>query len=277
MEFYEQGRKNGDFETGIRLALQSILVSPRFLFRLEQAPADAAEDRVGDLSHQRSGSRVAAVVLPLGHRVPTRSCEGRERRVAPHAGRAREAGAAHARRSGGPRRCRRASRAQWLRLQDLEKIIPDYLLYPQYDDTLAQAMKRETELFFDSIVREDRSVLDLLTADYTFVNERLAKHYGIPNVTGSAFRRVHAARLPPRPARPGQHPDADVGRRSHLAGAARQVGDGSAARHAAAAAAAERAGARRLGQGQRGRQDAVDARAHGRAPQEPDVQRRATA
>ena len=79
---------------------------------------------------------------------------------------------------------------QWLRLQDLEKIHPDYLLFPEYDDTLAQAMQRETELFFDSIVREDRSVLDLLTADYSFVNERLAKHYGIPNVTGSSFRRV---------------------------------------------------------------------------------------
>jgi hypothetical protein len=79
---------------------------------------------------------------------------------------------------------------QWLRLQDLEKIHPDYLIYPQYDDTLAQAMQRETELFFDSIVREDRPVLDLLTADYSFVNERLAKHYDIANVTGSAFKRV---------------------------------------------------------------------------------------
>ena len=79
---------------------------------------------------------------------------------------------------------------QWLRLQDLEKIHPDYLLFPQYDDTLAQAMQRETELFFDSLVREDRPVLDLLTADYTFVNERLAKHYNIANVTGNAFRRV---------------------------------------------------------------------------------------
>ena len=80
--------------------------------------------------------------------------------------------------------------AQWLRLQDLEKIHPDYLLFPQYDDTLAQSMQKETELFFDSIVREDRPVLDLLTADYSFVNERLAKHYGIPNVTGSEFKRV---------------------------------------------------------------------------------------
>ena len=84
--------------------------------------------------------------------------------------------------------------SQWLRLQDLDKIFPDYLLYPQYDDTLAQAMKQETELFFDSLVREDRSLLDLLTADYSFVNERLARHYGIPNVTGNAFQRVT---LPP--------------------------------------------------------------------------------
>ena len=80
--------------------------------------------------------------------------------------------------------------SQWLRLQDLEKIHPDYLFYPQYDDTLANAMKRETELFFSSLVKEDRSVLDLLTADYSFVNERLAKHYGIPNVTGTEFQRV---------------------------------------------------------------------------------------
>ena len=84
--------------------------------------------------------------------------------------------------------------SQWLRLQDLDKIFPDYLLYPQYDDTLAKAMKKETELFFDSIVREDRSLLDLVTADYSFVNERLAIHYNIPNITGSAFQRVT---LPP--------------------------------------------------------------------------------
>jgi hypothetical protein len=80
--------------------------------------------------------------------------------------------------------------SQWMRLQDLDKIQPDYLLYPQYDGTLAASMKRETELFFDSIVREDRPVTDLITADYTFVNERLAKHYGIPNITGPAFQRV---------------------------------------------------------------------------------------
>ena len=109
--------------------------------------------------------------------------------------------------------------AQWLRLHDVDQILPDALLYPYFDRSLGRAMMRETELFFDSLVREDRSVLDLLTADYTFVNERLARHYGIPNVTGNEFRRVTVPRRSPRPARPGQHPDAHLGRRSHLAGA----------------------------------------------------------
>jgi hypothetical protein len=80
--------------------------------------------------------------------------------------------------------------SQWLRLQDLERVIPDPILYPYSDQTLSLALKRETELFFESLVREDRSVLDLLTADYTYVNERVARHYGIPNVTGANFRRV---------------------------------------------------------------------------------------
>jgi hypothetical protein len=79
---------------------------------------------------------------------------------------------------------------QWLRLQDVEKIRPDALLYTSYDYSLARSFKRETELLFDSIVREDRNVLDLLTADYTFVNERIARHYGIANITGDHFRRV---------------------------------------------------------------------------------------
>ena len=134
--------------------------------------------------------------------------------------------------------------AQWLRLSDVERMLPDALLYPYYDHTLGDAFVRETELFFDSLVREDRSVLDLLTADYSFVNERIARHYGIPNITGTGVPARDAARRAPRPARPGQHPGADVGRRPHLAGDARQMDHGSAARIAAAAAAAERAGAR---------------------------------
>ena len=134
--------------------------------------------------------------------------------------------------------------SQWLRLQDLERVMPDPIVFPYSDQTLSVALKKETELFFDSLVREDRSLLDLLTADYTFVNERVARHYGIPNVTGTEFRRVTRAGLPPRHPRPRQRADADLDRRPHLAGDARQVGDGGAARHAAAAAAAQRAGAR---------------------------------
>ena len=83
---------------------------------------------------------------------------------------------------------------QWLQLRNLRGIVPNSDAFPDFDDNLRQAFRREAELFFESIMREDRSVLDLLTADYTFVNERLARHYGIPDVFGSQFRRVHADR-----------------------------------------------------------------------------------
>ena len=189
LEFYARGRKTGDFENGIRLALQSILVSPRFLFRLEQAPAAqlktaSAPYRIGDqelasrLSFFLWGAGPDAELMKAASSGALRTSAGVDKQV---------------RRMLADQRSEALSRrfaGQWLRLQDLEKMIPDYLLFPQYDDTLAQAMSRETELFFDSIVREDRNVLDLLTADYSFVNERLAKHYGISNVTGNQFRRV---------------------------------------------------------------------------------------
>jgi len=189
MQFYAQGRQRGDFESGVRMALQSILASPRFLFRLEQAPAVTRAAAPVRISDQDLASRLSfflwdtvpdAELVKAAAQGALRTPAGLERQV---------------------RRMLADSRAealstrfasQWLRLQDLDQIFPDYLLYPQYDEPLARAMRRETELFFDSIVREDRSVLELLTADYTFVNERLAKHYGIPNVTGNTFRRVAA-------------------------------------------------------------------------------------
>jgi mono/diheme cytochrome c family protein len=188
--FYEQGRKKGDFESGVRMALQSILVSPRFLFRLEQAPPETKlvkASRTYRISDQDLASRLSfflwatvpdAELIKAAASGVLRTPAGFDKQV---------------RRMLADRRSESLSTrfaSQWLRLQDLEKIHPDYLLFPQYDDTLAQAMQRETELFFDSLVREDRPILDLLTADYTFVNERLAKHYNIPNVTGSGFRRV---------------------------------------------------------------------------------------
>jgi Protein of unknown function (DUF1592)/Protein of unknown function (DUF1588)/Protein of unknown function (DUF1587)/Protein of unknown function (DUF1585)/Protein of unknown function (DUF1595)/Planctomycete cytochrome C len=187
LQFYAQGRSRGDFENGIRMALQSILASPRFLFRLEQAPAAlraAAPARITDqdlasrLSFFLWGTLPDAELVRAAGQGMLRTPAGLERQV--------KRMLADTRAEALSTRFAR----QWLRLQDLDQIVPDYLLYPQYDQTLARAMLRETELFFDSIVREDRDVLELLTADYTFVNERLAAHYGLPDVTGSAFRRV---------------------------------------------------------------------------------------
>ena len=136
----------------------------------------------------------------------------------------------------------------------MRAVTPDANLFPEFDDNLRQALQRETELFVESQIREDRSVVELLTANYTFLNERLARHYGIPNVHGSHFRRVDACRRPPRrPARPGQHSDGDVARDADLAGLARQVGARERARRAAAAAAARRAAAAGEGRRRRGR------------------------
>ncbi|MFN8061647.1 MAG: DUF1592 domain-containing protein [Vicinamibacterales bacterium] len=187
MGFYEQGRKDGDFESGIRTAVQAILASPRFLFRLEPAPATARAGetyRVGDLELASRLSFFLWGTVPDADLVQV-ATQGRLKQPAVFE--------KQVRRMLADRRSEAlATRfaGQWLRLQDLEKMHPDALLYPYYDNVLAQGLQRETELFFDSVVREDRSVLDLLSADYTFANERVAKHYGIPNVMGDAFRRV---------------------------------------------------------------------------------------
>ena len=110
--------------------------------------------------------------------------------------------------------------SQWLHLRNLDSITPDMRLFPDFDDNLRQAFRQETELFFESILREDRSVLDLLRANYTFVNERLAKHYGIPHVYGSRFRRIALGRgqLARRAAAPGQHSDGHLVCDQDLAG-----------------------------------------------------------
>ena len=102
----------------------------------------------------------------------------------------------------------------------MDKVRPDPNFYPNYDENLAAAMRQETELFFSNLVRENRSLLDLYQADYTFVNERLARHYGIPNVAGQHFRRVTY------PDDTRQGPGLDIARQPHVAGAARQVGHG---------------------------------------------------
>ena len=156
--------------------------------------------------------------------------------------------------------------AQWLHLRNLAAITPDMRLFPDFDDNLRQAFRQETELFVDSVLREDRSVLDLLRADYTFVNERLAKHYGIPHVYGSHFRRIA---LDANSERGGLLRQGSILTVTSYATrtspvVARQVGPGQPARRAAAAAAARRAGA----QGQHRGRPPRRARAARRASQQ---------
>jgi mono/diheme cytochrome c family protein len=187
MRFYGDGRKQADFESGVRLAIQAMLANPRFVFRMEQAPQTLRAGQTYRINDIDLASRLSFFLwgtVPDAELV--KAATGGTLRT--------EAGLSKQvrRMLADPRAEAVSTRfgAQWLRLQDIEKNRPDPLLYPQWDDTLADAFRRETELFFDSLVREDRNVLDLLTADYTFVNERIAKHYGIPNVMGSHFRRV---------------------------------------------------------------------------------------
>ncbi|HEX9698498.1 MAG TPA: DUF1592 domain-containing protein [Acidobacteriota bacterium] len=187
MAFYNQGAVFGGFEGGIRTALQAVLASPHFLFRMEAVPANVGPGANYPISDIDLASRLSFFIWGTipdqqlldvaagGGLADPEVFESQIQRMLedPHA----EA---------------LASRfaAQWLRLQDLDKVDPDALSFPYFDHYLAEAMHRETELLFAHIVREDLSVLDLLTADYTFVNERLARHYGIPGVNGPDFQRV---------------------------------------------------------------------------------------
>src|SRR5215831_12118057 len=187
MTFYDRGRKNGDFESGIRMGLQAILASPIFVFRIEPVPANVRAGqnyRVGDLELASRLSYFLWSTLPDDELINLAS-QGRLKDPAVLEKQVR-------RMLNDPRSESLAMKfaGQWLHLPDLENLHPDAFYYPFYDHTLALGLKRETELFFDSIVREDRNILELLTANHTFVNERVAKHYGIPNVRGNQFRRV---------------------------------------------------------------------------------------
>jgi mono/diheme cytochrome c family protein len=186
LSFYARGRKEKNFEAGITKALEAILVSPQFLFRVEETPArlTTAGYRLADYE---LATRLSFFLLGRGPDAELLKAAGQGRLGLPGA-LSKQAKRLLASPDADALATRFAS--QWLRLQDLEKVIPDPILYPYADQTLSLALKRETELFFNSLVREDRSLLDLLTADYTYANERVARHYGIPNVTGPEFRRV---------------------------------------------------------------------------------------
>lgn len=185
---YQAGRKDGDFEDGIQAGLQAILSNPEFLLRLEKAQrTPTANYRIADLelatrlSYFLWSSAPDAELVDLASRGLLREPKRLEAQVR--------------RMLSDPRADALAQNfaGQWLTLQNLNHALPDPLLFPNFDRNLAQSMRRETELLFRNVIDEDRSPVDLLTANYTFVDERLAKHYGIPNILGNRFRRVPVA------------------------------------------------------------------------------------
>jgi len=187
LEFFRAGRKERDFDTGIERALHRILASPKFLLRVEPPPGDALAGpayRVADLDLASRLSFFLWSSIPDDELLKVAG-EGRLRNPSVYAQQVR-------RMLADPRSAAIVDNfaGQWLQLRNLKNSVPSEDLFPEFDDNLRQSFARETELFFESIMREDHDVLDLLTADYTFVNERLARHYRMPNVYGSQFRRV---------------------------------------------------------------------------------------
>jgi mono/diheme cytochrome c family protein len=185
--FYQDGRRKGNFERGIQKALQRILASPKFAFHLERDPAGVAPGTVYRISDLELASRLSFF---LWSSIPDDQLIDRAREGRLHTPAVLEQ---QVRRMLADPRAEALTTnfaGQWLYLRNLKNMQPNSEQFPDFDDNLRQAFEREASLFFESIVREDRNVLDLMTADYTFVNARLAKHYGIPNVYGSQFRRV---------------------------------------------------------------------------------------
>ena len=187
LDFYRKGKAADGFEAGIEMALSSILVSPEFLFRVEREPPGIDSDSVYTVSDAELASRLSFFLwssVPDDELLET-ALRGELSRPEVLEGQVR--------------RMLRDERsealvsnfaAQWLHLRNLDSAKPDMRLFPGFDDNLRQAFRRETELLLQSVMQGDRSVLDLLSTDYTFLNERLAKHYRVPHVYGSWFRKV---------------------------------------------------------------------------------------
>ena len=185
LAFWREGRAAGGFDHGVEQALAAVLVNPEFLFRVERDPRDAAGAyRVSDLE---LASRLSFF---LWSSIP--DDELLDAAVRGELSRPAELERQTRRMLADPRSYNLASNfaGQWLQLRNLASVSPNPRLFPDFDDNLRRALREETERFFDSVLREGRGVADLLDADYTFLNERLAKHYGIPDVYGTRFRRV---------------------------------------------------------------------------------------
>ena len=187
LKFYREGRAAGDFEAGIGRALSAVLMNPEFLFRVEADPNKASAGEAYRITDLELASRLSFF---LWSSIP--DDELLESAIRGRLSRPEELEKQTRRMLADPRSANLATNfaGQWLRLRNLEAFVPSTRWFPDFDDNVREGFRKETELFVDSIVREDRSVLDFIKADYTFLNERLARHYGIPNVYGSHFRRV---------------------------------------------------------------------------------------
>lgn len=192
LDFFEEGRRRGGFDAGIELALRKLLISPQFLFRVERDPSDIPKDQPYRLSDLELASRLSFFLwstIPddellelaengrlsdpevLAQQVDRMLDDSRARALVDNFA------------------------SQWLYLRNMQLVMPDPEAFPEFDDNLREAFERETELFLLSQLKQDRSVLELLSADYTFMNERLARHYGVPSIYGSHFRRVQLPNL----------------------------------------------------------------------------------
>ena len=195
LDFFRTGRRDGGFDDGIQFALERMLVDPEFLFRIERDPAGAAPGTPYRLADLELASRLSFFLwssIPDDELLEA-AADGRLQDPAELERQTRRLLA-----DGRSRALVDNFASQWLRLRNLESQERESADYPEFDENLREAFRRETELFVDSNLREDRSLLELLSANYTFVNERLARHYGIPGVYGDRFRRVTFDRDHPR-------------------------------------------------------------------------------
>jgi hypothetical protein len=188
LKFYQDGQATGGFDSGIEMAIRRLLVSPEFLFRIDNDPASVAPSTAYAVSDLELASRLSFF---LWSSIPDDQLLDAAVR-----GTLRKPGVVEQqvrRMLADPRASALVENfaGQWLQLRTIEGSAPNEFLFPNFGENLRRDFRRETELLFETILRENRSVLDFITADYTFVNERLAKHYGFPNVYGSQFRRVH--------------------------------------------------------------------------------------
>jgi hypothetical protein len=187
MSVYQQARNKTDFESGIRTVVQTIITDPEFLFRFERNPANVAPGALYRISDLELASRLSYFLWSSGpdDQLITIAGQGKLQEPAMLEQQVR-------RMLADPKSeaLSKVFAGQWLNMQNLKDVQPEAFLYPHFNKNVGESMRRETELFFDSIVHEDRNILDLQTANYTFVDEVLAKHYGIPNILGPRFRKV---------------------------------------------------------------------------------------